>query len=290
MCTNLKDNRKHEDWMICQIGLCRGWAVLMVPRGCLERKVCYGTDGVTCKQVDSTTNKCESWMTTSGWFLHRRWQPGKSATLPSHGSAETAAVAAYRLVRTIPNSQLYTSTGGEIGDSHMSRIDGEKYLLLQQGSFNFSEVHSAGSVQKIALEFHYDDLLETSSREFPCFHTLLRPFCPAPKACYPAKHRSLELAWRGLHLSQQDGQRLTVCQRRMKFLPWGLGFLWSLMRRCTLKSWWRNQHLEADFKCPCHLQSGSAYQHQTCEVSQGEDFEHVTSQLGFQQVGLVARK
>ena len=38
-----------------------------------------------------------------------------------------------------------------------------------------AEVHSAGSVQKIVLEFHYDDLLETSSREFPCFHTLLPP-------------------------------------------------------------------------------------------------------------------
>ena len=75
-------------------------------------------------------------------------------------------MAAYRLLLTI------TSTGGAIGDPHMSTIDGEKYLLLQQGSFNFrqfcgldAEVHLAGTVKKIPLAFG-----------FPYFHTLLQPF------------------------------------------------------------------------------------------------------------------
>lgn len=90
------------------------------PAGCVKtgnggaRKICYDTDSVTRKQVDSTMNKCESWITMSGSFcivateytMAAQEIYKEFATLPSNRSAETAAVAAYRLLRTIPNSEL----------------------------------------------------------------------------------------------------------------------------------------------------------------------------------------
>ena len=90
------------------------------PAGCVKtgnggaRKICYDTDSVTRKQVDSTMNKCESWITMSGSFcivateytMAAQEIYKEFATLPSNRSAETAAVAAYRLLRTIPNRAL----------------------------------------------------------------------------------------------------------------------------------------------------------------------------------------
>jgi len=133
-------------------------------------KVCYDTDGVTCTEVTDKTNKCETWITTSGYFCivsPEFTKNGKEGSLKGisnfaiqwkcgdcgSGSSSSSTTAPFD-----PSST--TSTGGASGDPHMGTIDGEKYLLLQQGSFNFwqfsgldAEVHSAGTVTKIPLDF-----------------------------------------------------------------------------------------------------------------------------------------
>ena len=135
-------------------------------------KVCYDTDGVTCKadQEDATQNECESWITTSGSFCivapeftKKNGNPGNLQGISNFaiqwkcGDCGSGSVST---TTALDPQQPTTSTGGAAGDPHMRTIDGEKYLLLQQGSFNFwrfsgldAEVHSAGTVMRIPLDF-----------------------------------------------------------------------------------------------------------------------------------------
>ena len=138
-------------------------------------KVCYDTENVTCTETSATRNTCESWITTSGSFciVSPSYQTGGNGR-PSLGNLQgisnfaiqwkcgnCGATFSSTFAPLEPSASTTTSTGGAIGDPHMSAIDGEKYLLLQQGSFNFwqfsgldAEVHSPGTLlKKIPLDF-----------------------------------------------------------------------------------------------------------------------------------------
>ena len=137
MCTNLKDIREHEDWMICQIGLCRGWAVLMVPRGCKKERSVMTRMGYRASKVDSTTNKCESWMTTSGSFCTADGSPGNLQLCHHMEVRRLRQWQRIDLCERSPIANYIPQQVVKLENPHVSRIDGEKYLLLQHGSFNF---------------------------------------------------------------------------------------------------------------------------------------------------------
>ena len=197
----------------------------------------------------------------------------ESATLPSNRSAETAAVTPYRR---------------SAHEHHWWRE-----VPAVRGSFNFwqfsgldAEVHSAGTVKKIPfwpLDFrvvaHYSGRLFYTKKAVACGSIWPRP----------CKTQELGDDFWGL---QQDGQRLMEyrgsadasvrCQiKMMKFLRWwGLGFLWGLMRRCTLSSWrirtsWGRFQRSLSFAVQVGISTNTKL-----VIFQKEDFKYVTSHLG----------
>ena len=182
------------------------------------------------------------------WIHQKQWQAEEtckeSATLPSNGSVETAAV--YRLCRIkIPKSQL---------PQQVVQLEIHTWPPLMARSTCCCCCNKAVSTSDNSLAGMLRfTRLELSSR-FLCFHTLLRPpvLHQKPVTCgsiwpRPCKMQELGDAWRSFLRTAfgaaiwPQAHRIPWKRQMAKLLRWGLGLLWSLMTRCTLSSWWRTK-------------------------------------------------
>ena len=136
------------------------------PRGqrCVETRS-YDTTGITCNDPNAQdTEDCADWEPDSGKLCIALGVAISDAGVSSTDDFDIK----YFDVRwncgncgaVVADSPPSTSIGSAIGDPHLRTMDGEKYLLLQQGSFNFwhfsgldAEAQFAGIVKKVPLDF-----------------------------------------------------------------------------------------------------------------------------------------
>ena len=131
-------------------------------RRCVTSSETYDTTGVTCNDPNAQSiEDCADWEPDSGKLCI-----AVGVAIPQTRSDQyhirefTLRWMCGKCGAFVADSAPSTSIGSAIGDPHLRTMDGEKYLLLQQGSFNFwhfsgldAEAQFAGIVKKIPLDF-----------------------------------------------------------------------------------------------------------------------------------------
>jgi len=121
----------------------------------------YDTTGVTCNDPNAQDiEDCADWEPDSGKLCISLDVAINSTAEDLHIKYFSVSWKCGNCGAVVADSSPSTSIGVAVGDPHMRTMDGEKYLLLQEGSFDFwhfsgldAEAQFAGIVKKIPLDF-----------------------------------------------------------------------------------------------------------------------------------------